>query len=137
MTADDIVAAARQCVGTPFRHQGRVVGKRLDCAGVVVHVAKTNGCKHCDVIGYAETPYGDSLRENLDTQVSLVRVAGSNMMAGDILLMRFDGEPQHLAVFTGENIIHAWSEAGKCCEHGLDTTWRRRIAGVYRFRGVT
>ena len=24
MTADDIIAAARACLGTPFRHQGRV-----------------------------------------------------------------------------------------------------------------
>jgi hypothetical protein len=28
MTADDILAAARQCLGTPFRHQGRLIGFR-------------------------------------------------------------------------------------------------------------
>ena len=36
MTADDIVNAARECVGTPFRHQGRVLGVGLDCAGLVL-----------------------------------------------------------------------------------------------------
>ena len=58
------------------------------------------------------------------------------MLPGDLLLMRFAGEPQHLAVFTGETIIHAYQATGRVVEHSLDDKWRRRIVRVYRFVGV-
>lgn len=66
----------------------------------------------------------------------MVRVPKSQMRAGDILLMRFDGEPQHLALYTGENIIHSYETMGKVVEHALTDTWNRRITAVYRFAGV-
>ena len=33
-TPGAVIAAARQCLGTPFRHQGRLLSFGLDCAGV-------------------------------------------------------------------------------------------------------
>ena len=50
--------------------------------------------------------------------------------------MRFSGEPQHLAIFTGENIIHSYESVGKVCEHRMADVWAVRIVRVYRFKGV-
>lgn len=137
MTAGDIISAARQCLGTPFRHQGRLAGFSLDCAGVAVHVARQIGVGHLDVSGYGPVPSGGYLERALDGQPCLERVDGvSDRMPGDLLLMRFASDPQHIAIYTGDTIIHAYEAAGLCCEHRLSSMWAARIVRVYRFRGV-
>lgn len=139
MTSEDIVFAARACLGTPFRHQGRIIGTALDCAGVLIQVAKAVGCNPIDVSGYGRVPANGQLEAVLDAQSDLERIVDMGArQAGDILLLRFSGEPQHLAVLTNENtIVHSYEAVGKCCEHRLSNVWAARIVRVYRFVGVT
>ncbi len=141
MMRDDILAAARAELGTPFRHQGRTPGWSLDCAGLVVTVAAALGVDYSDQQGYSRHPSDGLLESALDAQPCLVRVALADMQAGDVLLMRFNADPQHLAIFAGwsdvyqaEGIIHAWLQAKKVCEHVLTDEWRSRIVRVYRFQ---
>ena len=137
MTPDDIIAAARACLGTPFRHQGRLPGIGLDCAGVAVEVARALGCAPLDVSGYGRTPAAGQLEAVLDAQPDLERVDREDRQPGDILLLRFTGEPQHLAILTDEGtMIHSYEAVGTCCEHRLSAVWAARIVRVYRFRGV-
>ncbi len=136
MTVDDILNHARQCLGTPFKHQGRLIAFGLDCAGVVIHVARQIGAGHIDTSGYGRTPANGQLERTLDAQPCLERVSLANRAAGDVLLMRFASEPQHLAICAGETIIHAYEAAGLCCEHRLSSMWAARIVRVYRFIGV-
>jgi cell wall-associated NlpC family hydrolase len=136
MTVDDLLNHARQCLGTPFRHQGRLVAFGLDCAGVVIHVARQIGAGPIDVAGYGRHPANGELERTLDAQPCLERVALSDRAAGDVLLMRFASDPQHLAICTGEGIIHAYESVGLCCEHRLSSLWAARIVRVYRFRGI-
>ena len=137
MTGAEIVYAARQCLSTPFRHQGRLVGVGLDCAGVIVHVGRTIGVDVIDVDGYGRTPNDNQLLRTLDLQTCL-RVVPDNScrQIGDILLMRIATDPQHLSVFTGNTIIHAHEASGQCVEHVLSPVWASRIVRVYRFEGV-
>lgn len=132
--AADIVAAARECLGTPFAHQGRILNRALDCAGVAVHAARQCGHEVSEPSAYSRMPNNAMLEYWLGQQPFLERATVPQ--AGDLLLMRFTGEPQHLAVFTGENIVHAYESVGKVVEHILDAKWRRRIVAVYRFKGV-
>lgn len=138
MTAADIIGYARECMGTPFAHQGRVPGLALDCAGLCVHVAQRLGYQPKDVIGYSAQPSPGSLESALADQLCVTRVAETPAarQAGDVLLMRFRANPQHLAIFTGENIIHSYSTVGKVVEHRLDGKWESRIVAVYRFAGM-
>jgi len=136
ITPEDIIAAARQCLGTPFRHQGRLLAFGLDCAGVAIHVAREIGAGVIDVSGYGRTPANGQLERSLDSQPCLERIFLEDRQAGDLLLMRFASEPQHLAIFAGETIIHAYEAAGLCCEHRLSGLWASRIVRVYRFRGI-
>ena len=132
--ADAIIAAARECIGTPFAHQGRILNRALDCAGVAVHAARQCGHEVVEPAAYSRLPNNAMLEYWLGQQPFLERA--SVPQAGDLLLMHFTGEPQHLAMFTGENIIHAYEHAGRVVEHILDAKWRRRIVAVYRFRGM-
>lgn len=136
-TYGDVIAAARQCIGTPFRHQGRLLAFGLDCAGVVIHVCRTLCIDCVDVVGYGRTPNAGELQRTLEAQPALQRVEDiAARQPGDILLMRIATDPQHLAIFTGNTIIHAHEASGKCVEHVLSPVWAARIVAVYRFRGI-
>lgn len=133
MTADEIIAAARAELDTPFVHQGRLPGKALDCAGLAVVVA-SHWHAVLEPAAYSRGPSGGQLESWLDKQDFLARVAMPQ--PGDILLMRFASEPQHLAVYAGPNIIHSYEAVGRVVEHILDDKWRRRIVCVYRFKDL-
>lgn len=124
-----IVAAARACLGTPFLHQGRRPGLGLDCAGLVVHALRGAGRDVPDVAGYSRLPHGGLLRQACDS-AGLVRVA-RDPRPGDVLLMRFGREPQHLAIATDCGMIHAYERAGRVVEHRISPVWAARIVAVY------
>ena len=39
-------------------------------------------------------------------------------------------------LYAGETLIHAYANAGKCCEHIIDDAWASRIVRVYRVKGL-
>jgi len=131
---DHIVAIARETMGTPFRHQGRLPGVGIDCAGVLVHVLKSLGLPHDDLAGYPRLPYRNMIRAVLDAQPCLERVRPREIEAGNVLLMtmhRFT-EPMHVAIYTGSTIVHAYADMQRVVEHSLTPEWRARITNVYR-----
>jgi cell wall-associated NlpC family hydrolase len=134
MTSDDIINAARSQLGTPFRHQGRVPGLALDCAGLAAYVAKSLGCDYNEWPGYGRTPHRGLLQSVLDNQPCLVRV--NDRQPGDLLLMKWNKEPMHVAICAGATVIHSYQAVGKVCEHDLDTEWQKRIVAVYRFKDL-
>lgn len=142
MTRDEIVSAALDAEGTPFRHQGRVVGLGLDCAGLYVFVCQRLGIPHRDAQGYPRTPFDGELERQMDAQPSLQRIVVSDAQKGDVLLMRMTKQPQHIAIHAGEYrgqpyVIHASETHGKVCVHRLDSNWFGRVVRVYKFSEVT
>lgn len=133
ISSEDVIAAARECIGTKFWHQGRQAGIGLDCAGVAVHVAQRISVKYLDVAGYGHTPAGGQLERTLEEQPCLRRVMLNDRQPGDLLLMRFASDPQHIAICAGDTVIHAYEAVGTCCEHRLSSMWAARIVRVYRF----
>lgn len=129
ITGMDVVSEARTWLLTPFQHQGRVKGRAVDCAGLVVGVAQVLGLAVSDRAGYSRTPHADILRQHLDAQ--MVQVAAAE--PGDIYLMRFERDPQHLGIASDIGIIHAFSAVGMVVEHAIDAKWARRVVAVYRF----
>ena len=142
MTRDDIVSAARSALDTPFKHQGRRVGKGLDCAGLLVHVTTTLGLEVADRTGYARHPSSGELESALAEHVELgllVPVPLNALQAGDFVLMRFETEREnrHLGIIgTDGTLIHAWAVVRKVCEHRIDEQWRRRIVAAWRIAEV-
>jgi len=128
MTPADFVAAARSYVGVPFRHQGRT-RHGVDCIGLVVCAARDIGLTLADRTDYPRDPNG-----LLPLEMARQFAPVESPQAGDILLMRFRGEPQHVAILAGAALIHGYASIGRVVEHGMDAKWRRRIVAAYRLR---
>jgi NlpC/P60 family putative phage cell wall peptidase len=138
---DEIVAAARSWIGTPYRHQASVQGVGCDCLGLVRGVWR-------EVIGRepeAAPPYSPDWAEACLDEALLgaalrwfTPVAEGDMAPGDLIVFRWrDGSPaKHLGVATSATtMIHAHD--GACvCEAHIGAGWGRRIAGVFAFPGV-
>jgi cell wall-associated NlpC family hydrolase len=131
---NDIVNKARECLGTPFKHQGRIKGKVLDCAGLILYVGNQLGLMDYDFTNYSHQPHSGTLKKILDDQFISVQV--EQRQIGDILLFTFDREPQHLAIVTPIGIIHSYAHARKCVEHRLDDLWCSRIRAAYQYKGL-
>lgn len=128
---ETMIAAARGCLGTPFHHQGRMPGVGLDCIGLVVVALQAAGFVVRDRLDYAPRPDGGSLVRALEDH-GAARV--EEIEAGDVLLFRYDHQPQHVALAIGEGrLIHAFAPAGRVVETEIGAYWRRRLVGVYRF----
>ena len=128
-----IVAAARACLGTPFRHQGRSPGVALDCAGLAVVALKSAGVDIHAPANYSRTPHDGRLRAMIEIQRGLRFVPRDDMQAGDVLLIKIGNEPSHVGICAGDgNIIHAYEQVGKVVEHRLDAAWQAQIVAVYR-----
>lgn len=128
---DTMIAAARSCLGTPFHHQGRAPKAGLDCIGLIIVASQAAGIAVHDRTDYGRRPDGTSLVEALMAHGG---VPVEDISAGDILLFRYDGQPQHVALATSqETMIHSFAPAGEVVETLIGTYWRRRLVGVYRF----
>ena len=141
VTPAEIVAIARETLGTPYQHQQRVAGQAMDCAGVPVFVALRLGMSFDDLTSYGRLPVPTEMRSFLDA--SLLRVSKADMQIGDVVWIRFEAEPQHLGIIGdyphgGFSLIHAYNGAGinKVVEHRLDAQWLARIAAVWRYPGA-
>jgi cell wall-associated NlpC family hydrolase len=139
ITGTSVVTQTRTYLGVRFRHQGRRAGdgpgSGIDCAGLIVLVAQDLGLSNFDFLNYTKQPYYGTLKKILDDNLEKISVL--DLQAGDILLMRFDKEPQHLAIYTGENtIIHSLLECKKCTEHRYTDVWKQRTVAYYRYKGV-
>jgi NlpC/P60 family putative phage cell wall peptidase len=139
MTGADVVAEARSWLGTRFHHQGRLKGVGVDCAGLVVGVAEALGLPVQDRTDYTRQPDGTMLEETCDAQ--FIRIPIEDIRPGDLLLMRFEQEPQHLAIVGdyevgGLSVIHAYAQVRKVVETRLDDVWLSRVVVAYRFQGI-
>lgn len=134
MRGDDMVAAARQCLGTRFRHQGRSAQHGLDCVGLIIVSAQAAGIQTRDMFGYGRQPqhddFGRYLRKN-----GLYSV--DTPLPGDVGVFDFGHGAQHAALFTPQGIIHAYAPARKVIEHGFRAPWPQQLWGTFRFPPFT
>ena len=139
MTPEQIIAAARECLETPFRHQGRQPGLGLDCVGLVRYPL----VRLCGITDDFRT-YSLQAQPEHKTRAILAQfdhliseVPKADMRPGDILWMRFNRDPQHFGLFTGWNLIHAVNNGRRrVVEHGFRAPWPARVRAVFRYRGV-
>lgn len=139
MIREEVCKVALSYLDTPFHHQGRKKAVGLDCAGFIVELAKE--CKLykdkvIDLKNYSASPDGKTLREALLKGTAKEKLF-TDIKIGDIILMRFLQNPQHLALYMPDNkIIHAYSTAGKVIIHDLDDKWKNKIVSVFEFENI-
>jgi cell wall-associated NlpC family hydrolase len=144
-TRQDIVDAAYEQIGTPWVHQGRLPGVALDCAGLVIVVARKLGLvpPDFDINGYQRMPDG-SMPHTL--RQYMVSVRRENMAPGDVVSMAFDKDPQHVGIVVpyrhgGLAMVHAASKPSKGDRNGKVEGIRlmflgSRFTGAYSFPGM-
>ena len=130
----DIIDAARACLGTPFHHQARVVGVGMDCIGLLVYAASRVGIRLQDCTQYKRKPDGKDLIDRLTKQLDPVNDAEN----GDILVfwIKRPHLPQHVAIKTDKGIIHTDASIGRVVEVPLESRWEKRLHSTFRFKGV-
>ncbi|MCZ4288023.1 NlpC/P60 family protein [Hoeflea alexandrii] len=138
LQAERIVAAARDWIGTPYRHQGSRKGVGCDCLGLVRGVwAEVTGSLTEEPGAYAPDWAERSGTERLMAAARLHcgdPVPPAEAMPGDIVLFRWRAgvSAKHTGILSGpDRFIHAYEPAG-VIESALVPSWRRRIAAVHR-----
>lgn len=134
ITGDDLVRTARGYLGTPFHHAGRQKGLGVDCVGLVLCALHELGATDWDDRHYSRLVDPDHLRRQIERHCDPVPVEARQ--PGDLLLFRVQGVAQHVGLFTGESVIHAYETVGYVVEHRFGAAWERRLAAVYRWRGM-
>lgn len=136
----EVVAAAREWLGTPYRHQASVKGAGADCLGLIRGVWRTLFGEEPE----APPPYSRDWCE-ISRDEALWRAAARWLAPGDgetegaVLLFRMadDAPAKHLAIRAksggGEaTIIHAYS-GRSVIESPFVDSWRRRVVASFHY----
>ena len=137
--AGQIISIARSWIGTPYRHQASLKGVGCDCLGLVRGVwRELHGTEPELPPAYqpdwAERSGEDRLRDAARRHFG-AELTAAQMRPGDLLLFcwRPDLPAKHTGILCADDrFIHAYEQAA-VIESALVPSWRRRIAGVFRF----
>lgn len=139
---EEIVAAARRWIGTPYRHQSSCRGAGTDCLGLMRGLWRELVGPEPEVVP-SYTPDWSEPSHSEDMLAAagrhLQELDAATAAAGDVLVfrMREGGVAKHLGILARaplghETLIHAYSGQG-VVESPLTPAWVRRIAGAFRF----
>lgn len=136
---DAVLAAAQGWIGTPYRHQASRKGVGCDCLGLVRGIwRELYGTEPELPPPYAPdwAERGGEDRLMLGAQRHFVVVPSmDDALPGDMMLFRWrpDCAAKHVGILAGpDHFIHAYEQAA-VLRSALVPSWRRRIAGVFRF----
>ncbi len=138
---EEIVAAARRWIGTPYRHQASLAHVGCDCLGLVRGVWRETVGEEPEFV----PPYTPDWAEACKTEMLFLAAQRhfapkplEQFDAGDVLLFRFRPHlpAKHLGIATSRtHMVHA--HAGACvAEVAIGPHWRDKIAHAFSFPGV-
>ncbi len=138
----EVVATARQWIGTPFREMCWTPGPQggTDCVGLNIGVGiQLMLLPDNFAITYKQSP--DNGRMVRECEKYLRRIPVLEMQPGDVVLIQTVREPHHMGILVdykwgGFGIVHALKARGKVVEHRLDPEWRDSIVAAYSYPSV-
>jgi NlpC/P60 family putative phage cell wall peptidase len=144
----EVVAEAREWLGTRWHHQAATKGVGTDCMGLVRGVSARLGLMPADIMqsaaalpfaGYGRAPFAGQLELACATFFSPVSAAQAK--PGDMVLIAFDVAPHHVGILGdypagGFSLIHAYMPTRKVIESRLDALWLSRVVSYWRIPGV-
>jgi NlpC/P60 family putative phage cell wall peptidase len=142
VTRDEIVAAARAWIGTPYHHQASVRGVGADCLGLVRGIWRDLYGDDAEVPpayskDWAEANNREAMLEAASRH--LKAISATAIAPGDVIVFRLRQGfvAKHAAILaSASTMIHAM-EGAPASEVVLSSWWRRRIAGAFRFPNLT
>lgn len=148
VTRAQVVAEARRWLRTPFGHQGRTLGRRIDCVGLPLMVAGALGLSDKSGKPLNGACYATYTSQPLGTYVHDVCMEHleykplREMLPGDVVSISIATAPCHVGIITEDKnhrpcLLHAYDGGlHEVTEHILDTKWQRRIVGCFKFPEV-
>ena len=132
MNPDRVIDAARGWLGVPFRHQGRDA-HGIDCVGLPIVVCQSLGLigPNFEITHYGRTPTGDLL-PRLQSHCQPI----PQPVPGALVVIAWAREAAHVAICTGDTVIHAYERVGKVVEHGYRGRWVRMTHSAWALPGV-
>lgn len=134
-----VVAAARDWISTPYRHQASRKGVGCDCLGLVRGVWREIYGREPERPEPYQRDWAERAGEDRLLAAALRHfgpaVPQDEMALGDVLLFRWQPTcaAKHLGILSGPaRFIHAYEQAA-VIESALVPGWRRRICAVFRF----
>lgn len=135
----EIVQEARSWVNVKWAHQGRsALG--VDCAGLVILVAKELGLADYDTTDYQRRTTGNAFLAHFNKNMD--RKPVKERMPGDVILLRDSYFPCHCGILGADNlgnetIIHAYAPRKKVVEDKLDQgDYMSKIVAIFKFKGI-
>jgi len=127
------IAEARRWIGRPFLHQGSN-WDGVDCIGLVVSVCRARGLLPEDFAlpVYGRMPANGILDAGITSLCTRVEVAEP----GTLLVVAWAREAAHVAICTGETMIHSYENVGRVIEHGYRGRWVRLTHSIWRLPGL-
>ncbi len=139
MTRDDVVAAARAWLGTPYRHRASALGAGCDCLGLLRGVWRRVMGDEPEALPNYSSDWrrveGDALAQACARWLVL---AEGEICAGQVVLFRVRraGAARHCGIMVGpRRFIHAQERIG-VVEANMGEGWLKRVAARYEFAGV-
>jgi NlpC/P60 family putative phage cell wall peptidase len=139
--SQDVVAVARQWIGTPYVHQSSALGAGADCLGLLRGVWRTLHGREPEPVPAYSMDWSEPEGEERLWAAALRHLGEKSLIAaapGDVLLfrMRAGSVAKHLGIAaetgTYPTFIHAYSNHG-VVESALSAPWRRRIVARFAF----
>lgn len=128
-----IVNKAREFLGTPYHHQGRVKGAGVDCAGLVICVAHELLLSDYDLDNYPRESDGTKLTNLFNDNAILT----NKLDVGNIVLMKIKKVVQHCGIIGYKDnfltLIHACRKRKKVVEIELTKEYQEKIVNIYEF----
>ena len=114
-SATAVIQEARSWLGVPYLHQGRS-RHGVECLGLVLEVGRATGFldPKLDWTNYGRLPLRSFLEQQVAAHCRRVESAGP----GSLVVIKWTRVAAHLALCTGDTIIHACASRKQVVEHG-------------------
>jgi len=138
VTAAEFVAKAREAIGTPWHHQGRVVPIGVDCVGLLLWTLRQLDINHYEPPPYPRTALWGQFIGYFRNH--LIEVPITDLRPGDVLIFRQSVYPCHCGILTeagaDPKFIHSYLTRKKVVEERLTMQWKPVLVTAFRVPGV-
>lgn len=137
MRDETVIVAARDWLGTPYRHRASTPGAGCDCLGLLRGVWRAlYGAEPASVPAYRPDWRHDDAAGALREAAERYLLAEAGPVApAQVVLFRLGAmtEPRHCGIMiSARRFIHAQEHLG-VVEANLTAGWAKRVSGRYRF----
>ena len=133
VTSTQAIEIARQYIGTPFHHQGRVKGEGIDCVGLLICVFKDIGIVPLNWDSNRYETRNDGIELHKTLLEFCYEIPLDKIRPGDIVTIIVTESPQHLGLISNYGIIQCIK---KVSEHRITERLKKRFHKSYRVRGL-